>query len=269
MKVGGGFHLTYCSNIHPGETWPQVSAVLAEALPRVRELLTFDGPFAIGLRLSAQAAETLATGDALDTFRAFLQAGNYYVPTINGFPYGAFHGERVKERVYLPDWRDDARVQYSNRLATILSRLLADRPDVDGSVSTAPGAFRAHVRSKGDVQAIADGIRRHAEHLVRIRETTGRTITLAIEPEPAWQAVYDDGYARYRALYPAYAIERCSFAVTPACAETMTVREAAASATSVEMRFFMDISFLSVPRRCRSCRNRRAVEHDARFERKQ
>jgi hypothetical protein len=185
MNIGDRFHLTYCSNIHPGETWDEVSASLADALPRVRALLAFEGPFAIGLRLSARAAETLSRPDALSRFRDFLAAGDYYVPTINGFPYGAFHGERVKERVYLPDWRDSKRVEYTNRLATLLSDLLADRADIEGSVSTAPGAFRAHVRSSEDVEAIARGFRLHADHLRRIQESTGRTITLAIEPEPA------------------------------------------------------------------------------------
>src|SRR3954469_1188428 len=150
MKVAGRFHLTYCSNIHPGESWDAVRRSLADALPRVRTLLGADGPFAIGLRLSAAAAESLETPAALEAFRAFLRDGNYYVPTSNGFPYGAFHGERVKERVYLPDWRDAARLEYTNRLARILAALLRDRPDVEGSVSTVPGAFRAHARSEED-----------------------------------------------------------------------------------------------------------------------
>ena len=199
MKVGDRFHLTYCSNIHPGETWAEVSASLADALPRIRTLLSHDGPLAIGLRLSAQAAQSLATGHAFDAFLDFLRSGNYYVPTINGFPYGAFHGERVKEQVYLPDWRDERRVQYTNQLATILSRLLAVRPDVEGSVSTAPGAFRANVRTTDDVRAIADGFRRHADHLRQIHDTTGRRITLAIEPEPAcYLETVDDVVAFFR-----------------------------------------------------------------------
>ena len=49
----------------------------------------------------------------LTAFREFLRAGDYYVLTINGFPYGAFHGQRVKEQVYRPDWRDDARLEYT------------------------------------------------------------------------------------------------------------------------------------------------------------
>jgi hypothetical protein len=107
------------------------------------------------------------------------------VPTINGFPYGAFHGERVKERVYLPDWRDPARLEYSNRLARLLAALLGGRRDIVGSVSTVPGAFRREVRSAADEDAIASNILRHAAHLVSIRRRTGVTIALALEPEPA------------------------------------------------------------------------------------
>ena len=185
MKVADRFHLTYCSNIHPGETWTDVRNALATSLPRLRRLLAFDGPMAVGLRLSAQAAETLDQPETIEAFREFLRRGDYYVLTINGFPYGAFHGQRVKEQVYLPDWRDEARVHYTNRLARLLATLLSARPDIEGSVSTVPGAFRTNVTSNADVVAMATGFLRHAAELVSLRERTGVTITLAIEPEPA------------------------------------------------------------------------------------
>ncbi len=185
MIVGSGLHLTYCSNIHPGESWTAISAALRAALPRIRTLLEFNGPLAIGLRLSADAALQLEQPETLAGFVRFLREGNYYVPTINGFPYGAFHGTHVKERVYLPDWREAARLDYSNRLASILSTLLAERPDIEGSVSTVPGAFRRDVAGDADVRQMAANILRHAAYLVSLRMTTGAAITLAIEPEPA------------------------------------------------------------------------------------
>lgn len=180
-----GFDLTYCSNIHAGESWNEVRRALGDALPSIRQGLKAAGPFAIGLRLSARAAEELGQPAALNEFLAFLRDGDYYVPTINGFPYGAFHGTRVKERVYLPDWRERARVEYSNRLATILATLQGNRQRDHGSVSTVPGAFKGHLRSDDDGAAIALGILDHAKHLVALRERTGVTIALAIEPEPA------------------------------------------------------------------------------------
>ena len=184
MKVRDRFHLTYCSNIHAGESWPEVDRALRAALPAVRRELAVAGPLAIGLRLSAQAAATLDDPAVLAAFGAFLHEGNYYVPTINGFPYGAFHGQRVKEQVYLPDWRDPARVVYTNRLATLLASMMGDAVG-EGSVSTVPGAFKGHLHSNDDARAIAVGMLEHAAHLVRLREQTGQTIALAVEPEPA------------------------------------------------------------------------------------
>jgi sugar phosphate isomerase/epimerase len=180
-----GFHLTYCSNIHPGESWEAVSAALAAALPRVRRQLAVSGPMGIGLRLSGDAALTLEMPRHLEALLKFLESGNYYVFTINGFPYGAFHGARVKEKVYLPDWRDDARVEYTDRLARLLAKLTESRPDIEPSISTVPGAFRTASASLADAEAIAAGMLRHATALRALREQTGRTISLAIEPEPA------------------------------------------------------------------------------------
>ena len=185
MKVLGRFDLTYCSNIHAGESWSDVFRALRAALPSIRRHLRADGPFAIGLRLSDRAAKELEQHSALAEFLPFLDDGNYYVPTINGFPFGAFHGERVKERVYLPDWRDPARVEYSNRLANLLAILLSARHLTNGSVSTVPGAFKGHLQSNDDAAAIASSILAHAAHLVGLRALTGVTIALAIEPEPA------------------------------------------------------------------------------------
>jgi sugar phosphate isomerase/epimerase len=185
MQVAGGFDLSYCSNIHRGETWEETSSALREALPRIRALLSVDGPFAIGLRLSARAAASLEEPAAFDGFAAFLRDGRYYVPTINGFPYGAFHGQRVKEQVYLPDWRNVRRLDYTNRLARLLTLLPAANPDAERSVSTVPGAFRQDVTSTDDVALMASLMLRHAAYLRHLRDTTGVTVTLAIEPEPA------------------------------------------------------------------------------------
>lgn len=184
MKLGDS-HLTYCSNIHAGERWDDVSAALAAALPAVRRHLSHQGPLAIGLRLSAAAASTLEDAGPLEAFRGFLADGDFYVPTINGFPYGAFHGTRVKERVYAPDWRDPARLDYSNRLARLLATLAQDAGLSTASVSTVPGAFRPLVESQSDVAAMAKNLLAHAVYLKRLRDRTGVTVTLAIEAEPA------------------------------------------------------------------------------------
>jgi sugar phosphate isomerase/epimerase len=196
MKAGGA-HLTYCSNIHAGERWSDVRAALEHALPKVRAGVGHRGPFGIGLRLSDQAARALEREEHLGAFREWLAAGEYYVPTINGFPFGAFHGTRVKERVYQPDWRSPDRVAYSNRLARLLAVLAADAGLGFASVSTVPGAFRADIRCPADEEAVAAGVLDHAACLKMLAEETGVTVALALEPEPACQLETVDDAIRF------------------------------------------------------------------------
>jgi len=175
-------HLSYCSNIHPGETWPQTARNLHENLPGIRDQLAPEQDFGIGLRLSAQAATDLSKPQALAEFSEYLANNPFYLFTINGFPYGPFHGTTVKEAVYLPDWLNPERLRYTNELASLLAQLLPE--DVNGSISTVPGAFKATVKNEGDVQIMAQNLVRHVAHLLDVKRETGKHICLALEPEP-------------------------------------------------------------------------------------
>ena len=184
MKLGDGSHLTYCTNIHPGETWPEVYANLQRHLPRVRSRVAPDAAFGVGLRLSAAAAATLAEPARLAGFRRFLDENDFYVFTLNGFPYGAFHGVRVKESVYAPDWRDPARLAYTDQLADLLAQLLPEQWSGPATVSTVPGAYKAALGGADDVEVIRQHLIRHVAHLVELERRTGHWIQLLLEPEP-------------------------------------------------------------------------------------
>ena len=173
-------HLTYCTNIHAGETWLDVFERLKLYLPEVKAEISPDAPFGVGLRLANAASETLAEPGMMEEFKAFLADGGYYVFTLNGFPYGTFHGSRVKEGAYLPDWSEAIRLSYTNRLADQLAELQPD--GMDGSLSTVPGTFKPW--AEGRVEAITANLIAHVDHLVALRERTGKTVALAIEPEP-------------------------------------------------------------------------------------
>jgi sugar phosphate isomerase/epimerase len=187
MKLAGRpelGHLTYCTNIHPGESWPEVLTNLERHLPAIKRQTAPDRALAVGLRLSAIATEALREPAAMDELKGFLADHDLYVFTINGFPYGPFHGRPVKEQVYQPDWRQEARVTYSDRLADLLAAVLPDDPTLHGSISTVPGTFKPLAQAPGAIEHMARNLIRHAGHLAGIRERTGRTIALALEPEP-------------------------------------------------------------------------------------
>lgn len=185
-RHGGVEHLTYCSNIHPGESWTEVLQNLEQHIPLVRQAMQqptdTEGEFGIGLRLSATAVAELATPRALAHFKQLLTDHQSYVFTINGFPYGPFHGTRVKEEVYLPDWKDPERLRYTNQLADVFAQLLP--ADQSGSISTVPGAFKARVNNAQDIALMAANMVSHCAHLVKLEQELGTSIVLALEPEP-------------------------------------------------------------------------------------
>lgn len=175
-------HLTYCLNIHPGETWPENFAAIKDKALAVRKQVCPDTAFGLGLRLGNEAAAGLLQGENLAGFKSFLSENNLYVFTINGFPYGSFHGTRVKENVYQPDWRTRERLDYTIMLADVLKEILP--ADVKGSISTVPGSYKRWIRSDADLDLMVRNLIECVRYLDRIYKKTGKTICLALEPEP-------------------------------------------------------------------------------------
>lgn len=175
-------HLTYCLNIHPGEDWPQGLEAIDAYARRVRDRVAPNEPFGLGLRLSARAARELRRPARLEAFADYLRREHLYVFTVNGFPYGAFHGQAVKADVYRPDWRTPQRIEYTLDLAEILAALLPD--GIDGSISTVPGSYADWIGTDPDVLCMAENLATVARRLDELRRRTGRVVRLALEPEP-------------------------------------------------------------------------------------
>lgn len=177
---------SYCTNIHPGESWGEVRQALETHVPAVRAALrrASSDPLPLGLRLGHQAAsELLADRAVLRRFRGWMESENLLAYTVNGFPYGAFHGTRVKENVYLPDWSDPRRAAYTLDLFRLLGELVPEGEEA--SVSTLPGSFKRFVeREPGREPAIRLGLRRIAEEIDALSEGLGLDLHLGLEPEP-------------------------------------------------------------------------------------
>ncbi len=175
-------HLTYCLNVHRGETWEEVRESVQTHAGALRDRLSGEAPFGLGLRLGVRATEDLNSPETRRAARQFLEAHNFYAFTINGFPYGRFHGASVKEKVYQPDWQTEERLRYTCRLADILAVLLPEGQE--GSISTVPGSYKSWLRDPRQNSAIVGRLAEAALHLKRLYEETGKEIHLGLEPEP-------------------------------------------------------------------------------------
>src|SRR5712691_10674859 len=163
MRLRAGHHLAYSTNVHPGETWNETFRTLEQHTRAVRAAIAPNEPFGIGLRLSDRASRELIEPATLASFRDWLEANNCYVFTINGFPFGKFHGGPVKEQVFVPDWTTNERLEYTNRLFDMLAALLPN--DTEGRVSTLPGSFKEFVRDDGQIEGIRRNLLRCADQI--------------------------------------------------------------------------------------------------------
>ncbi|MSU59261.1 MAG: hypothetical protein EXS35_14020 [Pedosphaera sp.] len=182
MRLNHGLHLGYCTNIHRGETWAETFESLQTHTLAVKARVCPRGAYGIGLRLSERAARELSDRATLLAFQRWLGAQHCYVFTINGFPYGQFHGARVKENVYRPDWTTPQRLAYTNLLFDILAQLVP--PDVEGSVSTLPGSFKEFIHHVEEAKQIRAHLWHCVEHIAHVSAQTGRKLHLGLEPEP-------------------------------------------------------------------------------------
>ncbi len=172
--------LSYCTNVHPARSLQEVFAGLDEFTIPIRAAC--GQPLAAGLWLARSVVNDLQTAADRRRLADFLQERDLTCYTLNAFPYGDFHSDRVKEQVYLPDWTTEDRLRYTLDCARVLADLLPE--GVDGSISTVPLGFKALATSAGFMDRCCERLVQLAAGLDQLFKDTGRVIRLAIEPEP-------------------------------------------------------------------------------------
>lgn len=172
----------YCTNVHAGRTLAETLAQIDRHAVAVRREVAPVGWLNIGLWLSAAAAAELDTPAAVETLRNWLESRRLRIFTMNGFPYGDFHGDVVKHAVYEPSWSDPDRLEYTLRLARLLVALVDE--DGEAGISTLPLGWPAPPCKPVDLSAAVAQLRTAAVALDRIEADTGTLIHLDIEPEP-------------------------------------------------------------------------------------
>jgi sugar phosphate isomerase/epimerase len=173
--------LSYCTNVHPCRDAADVAPMLDRYTLPVRAASRFE--IAAGLWLPATAiAQVVASPTRIAELSRSLELRGLNCYTLNAFPFGDFHSERVKENVYLPDWADPRRREYTFRCATVLAGLLGELSE--GSISTLPLGFKGFGYPPAFFDAAIAQLLGLAEDLDRLARDTGKWIRLALEPEP-------------------------------------------------------------------------------------
>lgn len=171
----------YCTNVHSWRSLSELLEGLEATTSRVAHL--FAQPLSVGLWFSDSLSRELDTDPAaIERLNETLSRKSLTCHTLNAFPHGDFHEERVKRGVYIPDWSNRDRFEYTLRCAKLLSRLLPDGRE--GSISTLPlGSIETPV-PEDFMRICLENLIELARGLDNLHSDTGRLIRLAIEPEP-------------------------------------------------------------------------------------
>ncbi len=176
--------LTWCANLQPAAGLGDLREFLRGQAREVRRARGGKEPMGLGLwfpgRLVSRLKENPRELRALE--QEFSREG-FFLATANLFPMGRFHGERVKEKVYLPSWASRERLEYTLR-AMEVAALLARKGEVL-PVSTLPLGWAG---SGGEREAL---LREGTANLVRAAQGADETslregvdLVLSVEPEP-------------------------------------------------------------------------------------
>ncbi len=186
MQLSKNFHLSYCSNIHSGNDWKSHFKNIKKYVPIIKKQVCPNKNFGLGLRLSNLASKELDSENNLSNFKDWLKEENIYIFTMNGFPYGNFHGNKVKDLVHEPDWTNQDRVNYTTRLFNQLAYLLPEK--TSGGISTSPISYKHWHKTIDDKKTAlkigAENMIKIIFQLYEIEKKTNKYLHLDIEPEP-------------------------------------------------------------------------------------
>ena len=187
--LGPGTVLGYCTNVHAGNTVEEAIEQLRVHAVEVKRLVSPDEPLDVGLWLprSAMTSDSYALPSQPGSFLRRVRDAGVRPFTMNAFPYGDFHDDVVKHRVYRPDWSQGSRLEYSFYACEVLVPAL-ERGRA-GSVSTVPIGWPGPDDDER-VGRAGERLRDLAERFLGPWKEMddpvfgGRHITIDLEPEP-------------------------------------------------------------------------------------
>jgi hypothetical protein len=184
MDLGHGLgHLTYSTLVHQTDNWDQLWKSVNTYLPAVKARVAPGQKFGVCLRTSAPSAALLSTEPTKRAdLKQFFKDQDLYLYTANAFVYGVFKKQVIKEDVYEPDWQTPERRDYTKQVADLLADLAPE--GVNPSIQSAPLGFKPKVTGEDVVEAYTTNVIDVVAHLVDLKQKTGKTVTLGLEPEP-------------------------------------------------------------------------------------
>jgi len=172
-------NFSYCMNVHPASNYNDLISNLEKFAIPIANKLSSIGSMGVELHLNHIVAEEVLI--KVNEFKKWLEKTGLQVFSINNYPLIDFHQKIVKDKVYLPSWAHEERVQSTITCAKILAVIL--KKGQSASISTLAGAYRFHPEFT-KVNLICENYLKAFRAIHELNQKNSIDITLALEPEP-------------------------------------------------------------------------------------
>ncbi|MEW6983609.1 metabolite traffic protein EboE [Colwelliaceae bacterium 6471] len=174
--------IVYCSNVHPYSTLDGLREQLIKHVLPIKQKRNLNS-MALGLWLNqALVNEILANPEKMLTLTKLFEQEKLIILTLNAFPQETFHAEQVKANVYLPDWSDNARFNYTKQLVKIICQY-SSLFNNEVSISTVPLGYKRGWCA--DKHAIAcNHLSSLSKLLAEVKKSAAKHVTVCLEMEP-------------------------------------------------------------------------------------
>lgn len=176
------FHLSYCTNIHKGESWNEVFTNIKKYTVNVKKLITRKKWFSIGLCLSNKSVKSLTKKNILKKFQKWLLKKYIYIQTINSFCFTNFHEKNIKQKIYNPNWGTYERYIFTKQIINIIKHTLLIT--TTGTISTVPLFYKYTIKTKKEKYILLQKSIINLMNILIHLKKINKNISICMEPEP-------------------------------------------------------------------------------------
>lgn len=171
-------HIAHAGVIRPVTSFADIQLTMSESLAPINHAIATKSPVGVSVRLSQAALS-----DPETTFENLHNTLDEHQLSLIGFSAVGIGGGS-KEQVHEPDWRTEGRLSFMFPAINLAAGFAT--PDHEIGITTNALSYRRwiDVDMPGNWAALTLNVIRVVQHLVGIRDRTGVTVHIDLEPEP-------------------------------------------------------------------------------------
>lgn len=171
-------HIAHVGMMNPVTSFADIESTIRESLAPINSAINDESPVAVSLRLSQAALSDEAL--SAESLQTLLAANNLELWGISAVSISG----GTKEQVHQPDWRAEERLGFMFPATNLAATFATPEQEIGITTNALSHRRWVDVDMPGNWAALTLNVIRMVQHLAGIRDRTGITLHMDLEPEP-------------------------------------------------------------------------------------